>query len=82
MIFCDMTHIFSVDAGAGREVKELAPSGILCTAEGKTPLNGFISVFESIKNDEGCSRFITAGNIEGMVKYADFDRCEWTSHSN
>ncbi|MEO1919013.1 MAG: hypothetical protein ABGW81_04765 [Paracoccaceae bacterium] len=45
-------------------------------------MNGFISVFESIKNDEGCSRFITAGNIEGMVKYADFDRCEWTSHSN
>lgn len=78
----DKTHIFTVDAGdAGRDVQELAPSEILCIAESDTPLKGFVSVFQSIEDDEGCSRLITAGNTEGMVKYADFDRCEWTSHS-
>ena len=77
------THVFAVDAGEdGRKVQELASGETLCTTESDTPQNGFVSVFESIEHDEGCSRLITAGNIEGMVKYADFDRCEWASHSS
>ena len=77
------THVFAVDAGEdGRKVQELASGETLCTTESATPQNGFVSVFESIEHDEGCSRLITAGNIEGLVKYADFDRCEWASHSS
>ncbi|OUS08703.1 hypothetical protein A9Q96_04520 [Rhodobacterales bacterium 52_120_T64] len=78
----ELTHVFAVDAGdEGRKVEELGPGGILCTAASDAPLNGFVSVFESAEHDEGCSRLITAGNIEGMIKYSDFDRCEWTSHA-
>lgn len=79
----DLTHLFAVDAGeAGRKVQELTPGATLCTAESDTPQNGFVSVFETLEHDEGCSRLITAGETEGMVKYADFDRCEWASHSS
>jgi cytochrome c2 len=79
----DLTHVFAVDAGNdGRKVQELDPGESLCTTESDDPQNGFVSVFESIEHDEGCSRLITAGNTEGMIKYADFDRCEWTSHSS
>ena len=78
----DLPHIFAVDAGDdGRKVQELSPGESLCTTESDAPQNGFVSVFESIKHDEGCSRLITAGNTEGMIKYSDFDRCEWSSHS-
>ncbi len=78
-----LTHVFAVDAGdAGRKVQELAPGETLCTTESDAPQNGFVSVFETPEHAEGCSRLITAGNTEGMVKYADFDRCEWASHSS
>ncbi|MBL4873678.1 MAG: cytochrome c family protein [Rhodobacteraceae bacterium] len=79
----ELTHVFAVDAGdAGRKVQELTPGQSLCTAESSTPQNGFVSVFETIEKDEGCSRLITAGNDEGMIRYSDFDRCEWTSNSS
>lgn len=79
----ELAHVFAVDAGdAGRSVQELAPGETLCTAESGAPQNGFVSVFESIEHDEGCSRLIAAGMTEGMIKYADFDRCEWSSHSS
>ncbi len=79
----ELTHVFAVDAGDdGRKVQELSPGQSLCTTESDAPQNGFVSVFETIEKDEGCSRLITAGNTEGMIKYADFDRCEWSSHSS
>ncbi|MEE9454078.1 MAG: cytochrome c family protein [Paracoccaceae bacterium] len=75
------THFFAVDAGDnGRELQQLAPGEILCTAEFTTPQNGFVSVFEALETAEGCSRLTGAGTVEGMVQYADFDRCEWSSH--
>ena len=78
----DLTHVFAADAGGdNRVVTQLAPGETLCTAESGTPQNGFVSVFETPEHTEGCSRLITAGETEGMVKYADFDRCEWSSHS-
>lgn len=76
------THLFAVDAGdVGRELQTLNPGETLCTSEFPSPQNGFVSVFEDIEHDEGCSRLISAGKTEGLIKYADFDRCEWTSHS-
>jgi len=76
-------HVFAVDAGEdGRKLQELAPGEALCTTETDAPQNGFVTVFESLEHDEGCSRLITAGNTEGMIKYSDFDRCEWSSHSS
>ena len=86
--FCVTNHsessqIFAVDAGEdGRKLQDLAPGETLCTTETDEPQNGFVTVFESLEHDEGCSRLITAGNTEGMIKYADFDRCEWSSHSS
>ena len=81
----DLTHIFAVDTGgasqSSRTTQELSPGETLCTAEYDTPQNGFVSVFESAEHTEGCSRLVTNGVTEGMVKYADFDRCEWSSHS-
>lgn len=77
----DETHLFAVDAGdAGRELQTLTPGETLCTSNFSSPQSGFVSVFEDIEHDEGCSRLISAGATEGLVKYADFDRCEWTSH--
>lgn len=75
------THLFAVDAGdVGRELQTLNPGETLCTSNFSSPQSGFVSVFEDIEHDEGCSRLISAGATEGLVKYADFDRCEWTSH--
>lgn len=75
------THFFAVDADGMRDLQELQPGETLCTAEADTPLNGFVSVFEKLDTAEGCSRLVTAGQVEGMVQYADFDRCEWSSHA-
>ena len=76
------TYYFAVDAGeAGRSLQQLAPGKTLCTPEYEQPRNGFVSVFEAIDYPEGCSRLVSVGTVEGMVKYADFDRCEWSSHS-
>ena len=82
----DLTHIFAVDTGgasqSSRTTMELAPGETLCTAEYDTPKSGFVSVFESAEHTEGCSRLIANGVTEGMVRYSDFDRCEWASHSS
>lgn len=73
----DDTHFFAVDAGAaGSDLQELAPGETLCAADAAEPLNGSVSVFETADTEEGCSRLVVAGTVEGMVKYADFDRCE------
>lgn len=79
----DESHFFAVDAGAaGRDLQELAPGETLCTADAAEPLNGFVSVFETADTEEGCSRLVAAGTVEGMIKYADFDRCAWSSNAS
>jgi len=78
----DETWYFVVDAGENtRQAAELAAGETLCTAAFDTPQDGVVSVFESADAQEGCSRLVDAGSTEGLVRYADFDRCEWTSHS-
>ena len=75
-------HYFAVDAGEnGRTLQQLSPGETLCTPEYDQPKNGFVSVFEAMDHPEGCSRLVDAGTIEGMQKYADFDRCAWSSHN-
>ncbi|MFW8593062.1 hypothetical protein [Cribrihabitans neustonicus] len=40
-----------------------------------------VSVFENAQHLEGCSRLTPMGQSERLIRYADFDRCEWRSHS-
>lgn len=72
---------FAVDNGDARLTQNLASGETLCTIETDTAQSGFVSAFESSETLEGCSRLVSAGTIEGLVRYADFDRCEWSSHS-
>lgn len=74
------TYLFAAEAhGAIRETAMLAPSETLCVSGAKT---GVVSVFEVPNELEGCSRLVTAGQVEGLIKYVDFDRCFWTSNSS
>jgi len=80
----DETYFFAVDTGgataSSRVTSELAPGESLCNAD-ETGTNSFVSVFENANALEGCSRLVSAGNSESLVHYADFDRCQWASHS-
>ena len=74
----DRAALFVVDAGQSyRAVATLAPSERLCTPAFETPLNGFVSIFYDENAVEGCSRLTTAGTVQVLLKYADFDNCTW-----
>lgn len=77
----DKGYFFTVDNGEARLTGQLGVGEILCSRESDTLQNGFVSVFKTAETIEGCSRLVLAGTIEGLIRYADFDRCEWTSHS-
>jgi len=80
----DETYFFAVDNGGAspdsRVTSELAPGEALCNSAG-APTGSFVSVFESSQALEGCSRLLNAGNSEGLVHFAEFDQCEWASHT-
>jgi cytochrome c2 len=77
----EQTFLFAAEARGGeRDVAELTPGGSLCVASQGAD-SGVVSVFESMDVVEGCSRLVTPGQQEVLVRYADFDRCEWGSHS-
>ncbi len=70
--------VFVVDAGAFyREVAILAPQERLCTPEFDSPRNGTVSVFYDENAMEGCSRLTSAGKVEVLLQYSDFDNCLW-----
>ena len=70
--------VFVVDAGSAyREVATLAPNQRLCTPEFSAPQHGFVSVFYDEVAIEGCSRLATAGEVQVLLKYHDFDNCAW-----
>lgn len=74
----DRAAVFVVDAGADyREVTVLAPKARLCTPEFAAPTNGFVSIFYNEDAIEGCSRLASAGSVQVLLKYHDFDNCEW-----
>jgi hypothetical protein len=68
------------ERGGARELAELAPGETLCTAASKGA-SGVVSVFETAQELEGCSRLVTGGDAEALIRYAKFDRCAWGSHS-
>jgi len=79
-----VTHVFAAEAGAAatRQLARLAPGETLCTQPGATgPGSSFVSVFEDEDALEGCSRLVTPGQVEDLIRYADFDRCAWGSNS-
>jgi cytochrome c2 len=77
----DQTFLFAAEARDGeREIADLPPGGSLCVAS-QAAGSGVVSVFKSRDVVEGCSRLVTAGQQEVLVRYADFDRCAWGSHS-
>ena len=77
----DQTFLFAAEARGGeRDVAELTPGASLCVASQNAD-SGVVSVFKSMDVVEGCSRLVTAGQQEVLVRYADFDRCAWGSHS-
>jgi cytochrome c len=66
--------------GQQRLTKWLKPGETLCAPAMIIGAHGVVSVFESQESLEGCSRLVDAGQVEDMVKYADFDRCKWGGH--
>ena len=74
----DRAAVFVVDASpAYRNIATLAPKERLCTLEFSTPQNGFVSIFYDEDAIEGCSRLAAAGDVQVLLKYHDFDNCEW-----
>ena len=70
--------VFVVDAGADyRGALVLAKGERLCTPEFPEPIYGFVSVFYDLNAIEGCSRLTSAGSVQVLLKYHDFDNCEW-----
>lgn len=73
---------FAVEVGDGpRNVASLEPGGSLCSVEASTATTGTVSVYEDAEAFEGCSRVIPIGTVEEMRKFAEFDRCAWSSNS-
>ncbi len=75
-------HFFAAEVKGGMRVTgTLAAGEILCANEISPDTAGYVSVFETETHLEGCTRLVTAGKVEKLLKYADFDRCAWSSNS-
>lgn len=76
----DHTHFFTTETREGvRQTATLAPGGLLCSGETDAE-NGVVQIFEEEASLEGCGRIVPRGATEGLIAYAEFDRCHWTSH--
>lgn len=77
------THFFAVDAGGDNRKTGILTSGeTLCTGALEMAVKGQVSVFETAEHLEGCTRLVASGTIEELRKYADFDRCLWSSNDS
>lgn len=65
--------------GAAQVTGTLAPTETLCSGAGTSP-GGVVRVFEHADAFEGCSRLVPEGETEILIRYAEFDRCHWSSH--
>lgn len=74
--------LFAVESKATgeRALSELAPQRRLCIETPDSAAHGVVSVFASLQAEEGCSRLVSGGETEALIAYAEFDRCEWSSH--
>jgi hypothetical protein len=76
------TAFFVADAnGAGQHDGDLAPGMTLCSDPGDGS-GGAVRVFENRDAFEGCSRLVQDGATETLIRYVDFDRCQWSSHGH
>lgn len=81
-------HFFAVETGGSDRITGAVPAGsVLCSVAMQQVQGGTVSVFESAESLEGCSRLVTAemvgtGYVEELRKYADFDRCLWSSNAS
>ncbi len=76
-------HFFAAETtGQVRVTGWLEPGERLCAPAKTKGEHGVVSVFYSTDVLEGCSRIVRAGEIEDLLRYADFDRCRWSSHRN
>lgn len=78
----DQSALFVAEAkGATQISQQLAPGETLCSGVGTMP-GGVVRVFEHADAIEGCSRLVPEGQTETLLRYADFDRCYWSSHDD
>lgn len=76
------SYFFVAEATGGeRTTATLAPGATLC-ATGDQAQGGVVSIFESAEHLEGCSRLVADAEPETLLRYADFDRCLWSSNAN
>lgn len=76
----DHTQFFTTETREGvRQTATLAPGGLLCSGETQAA-DGVVQIFENPATLEGCGRIVPSGGTEGLIAYAEFDRCHWTSH--
>ena len=76
------THLFQTETREGlSQSATLAPGEQLCTS-GSAAKDGVVRVFESADAVEGCGRIVPLGDVEALIAYAEFDRCEWRSHGS
>jgi len=76
----DESRLFAAEThGEDRVTGTLAPGESLCS---ESAGDGMVTVFEAPDHLEGCTRLVSAGGQDTLLKYADFDRCAWTSNTN
>ena len=74
--------MFAVESKVSGErvLSELAPQKKLCIETPDSTAKGVVSVFASLEAEEGCSRLVEGAEAETLIAYAEFERCEWSSH--
>ncbi|SHG30552.1 c-type cytochrome [Cognatishimia maritima] len=79
----EITYFFVAESAAGeRLTQRLAQGDVLCATGGAAGARAVVSVFQDESHLEGCSRLTPMGQTETLVRYVDFDRCEWGSHNS
>jgi len=71
-------YLFIVETADARIRQMLKPGEQLCSDGNQ---GGKISVFEHPDDQEGCTRIMASGKSDTLVRYMEFDRCEWGTHS-
>ena len=74
----DAEHLFIVETENARTSEMLKPGEQLCSDGDQ---GGKISVFEHPDDQEGCTRVMAPNKSDTLVRYMEFDRCEWGTHN-
>jgi cytochrome c2 len=71
-------RLFIVETDNTR-INEMLGAGMQLCAD--SDQGGKISVFENPDDQEGCTRIMAPNKSDTLVRYMEFDRCEWGTHS-